>query len=582
MTVCLPAGRLAAQVPYDMQYAAEAMNYREEISLFTDRNLYAVNEPVYFRSFYKLSGSTGDLTWSRVLYVDLVSPSGQKLAGGKFFHDRQGSSGYLTIPPTAVTGTYYLRAYTRWMRNFGPLDFAYVPLLIINPFTAETLDMQERNAGSSLQEIPPGEKSIRCLPSRPRYLPGEEIDLALEMEGPGTGREGRVCITVVPAGTVDSLVWNSRDPGRDTDPPFRFDFLPEIRGISLSGRLQGDGKADLMPEYRLHFPITGPKSGYLATLADRKGRFVVTLPERYGKQEFFVAVEPVNGLAPQILIDQEFSPDPVPFTVNPFRLDSVTREQATRFMINMQLGRAFGQAAAGLPDTISVKDNFPFLSVPAREISLEEFVDLPTMTEVFENLVMGVLVRNGKDGPRLVIKGENPNIAMIPPLVLVDKIPVFDVKAIQALDPSRIRKIAYINEVYVMGDMMIGGIVMITTRQNDMAAVDLPAGSYFFDYQAYDPGNLRTAAGFNTEPGVSRHLPGEEGQPPAAGERHMPDLRNTLFWLDQAELTAGKASHFQFRAGQAPGEYLVLVRGQDGMGRSLYGTGRFVIEPAGE
>ena len=128
-----------SQIPYDEAFKEEALSNQEYITLFTDRNMYAVNERIYFSSFYSQGWESAIEPLSKVLYVELVTPSGIPVTNCKFHLSEKGSSGYLLIPADALTGNYYLRSYTRWMQNFGPQSYCYTPLTIINPYKQEVL-----------------------------------------------------------------------------------------------------------------------------------------------------------------------------------------------------------------------------------------------------------------------------------------------------------------------------------------------------------------------------------------------------------------------------------------------------------
>ena len=125
--------------------------------------------------------------------------------------------------------------------------------------------------------------------------------------------------------------------------------------------------------------------------------------------------------------------------------------------------------------------------------------------------------------------------------MLIDNIPIFDHKAIFSIDPERIERIEVINEIYVRGGLMYGGMIFITSRQGDMAAVDLPEGSYFFDYQAFHPENSQV-----------QYTPSER----------IPDTRNTLLWIDKISLDSEEKKTLQFPASSQSGEYIILVRGR--------------------
>ena len=106
----------------------------ERIRLFTDRTLYCVNESIFFTADYSCNNGADSILWSKVLYVELIKWNGVKLANLKLKLDKSGSSASLRIPGDLLSGNYYLRAYTKWMRNFSTNDYAYRLIKIVNPY----------------------------------------------------------------------------------------------------------------------------------------------------------------------------------------------------------------------------------------------------------------------------------------------------------------------------------------------------------------------------------------------------------------------------------------------------------------
>ena len=131
---------VAAQTPQGDQPALYDLPAEsgEKIQLFTDRSLYCVNEKILFSANYIYDYGIAFIDWSTVLYVELIRRNGDKLAQGKFPFDKNGSSGCLEISKDIISGNYYLRAYTKWMRNYSPDEYAYIPLTIVNPFETKT------------------------------------------------------------------------------------------------------------------------------------------------------------------------------------------------------------------------------------------------------------------------------------------------------------------------------------------------------------------------------------------------------------------------------------------------------------
>ncbi len=614
------ACELRAQGGDDRGLAAQAMHVTEQVTLFTDRNMYAVDEPIRFRAFYRINGLPAGEPLSRVLYVELVTPAGMAVAGAKYPIGENGSSGCLEVPSDARTGNYYLRAYTRWMRNFGPRSYSYVPLTIINPYSREVVNggngsrpgngHSERGDGEEGPGAPASRSGetgkvrrvITCSTEKAAYLPGETVSIKLAVR-PGTDLSpGSCCVTVVPVNLADTLqagihlgsapvqdpgsirhaasgyapaapsaVVLSDASGSVSGEEFNCTFLPEIRGISISGNVTAAGTGPV----RLHFSLLGEDPDYFGTLTDEKGRFIVSLPERTGTRELFVAAERTTSETGQelsIRIDQDFATDPLPFPVDPFGLSPERRDAAGRMVMNMQLSEAFRPdrpGPAGATDTAGdsglaggtgpageTGPGVPFYGNPVVTVPMEDFVSLPTMTEVFENLVPSVYVKYNRGEAYLKIESRNSMISHLPPLILLDGIPVFDQKAVLAVDPSKILKIDLINEVFVRGSMYYGGILAITSKEGDMASVELPGGGYFFDYQVFHP--------------ECRH-----DSRPANGR--VPDSRNTLLWNDDISLGPDDAVDIRFTAASAPGEYIILVRGLSPRSEIICGTGRFRV-----
>ena len=97
-----------------------------------------------------------------------------------------------------------------------------------------------------------------------------------------------------------------------------------------------------------------------------------------------------------------------------------------------------------------------------------------------------------------------------------------------------------------------------------MAGLDLPKGSYFFDYESFYPQSTgaKELAFTGSTPGSSR----------------TPDTRNTIYWTGNLPLEKGSSHELIFKAPETPGEYVILVRGVDPQGEVLSTTARFRVE----
>ena len=117
-----------AQAIRDSQILNSSL-YREKLYLFTDRNLYASGEKVSFRLYNLSHPLLKENNWSRVFYLELINSRNAAVARGKYQVYAWGSDGQIIIPDTVSTGHYYLRAYTRWMRNYPAIMNIFIFLL---------------------------------------------------------------------------------------------------------------------------------------------------------------------------------------------------------------------------------------------------------------------------------------------------------------------------------------------------------------------------------------------------------------------------------------------------------------------
>ncbi len=111
----------------------------EGLVVFTDRGHYISGETINFRALYRIPEGGGAGQWSRILYVELILPNGTPLVQGKVLIDTTGATGTIAIPEGLSSGTYYLKAYTRWMRNCGPEGFVYTSIRVYDPYNDQVL-----------------------------------------------------------------------------------------------------------------------------------------------------------------------------------------------------------------------------------------------------------------------------------------------------------------------------------------------------------------------------------------------------------------------------------------------------------
>jgi len=124
----------------------------EKAYVHTDRDAYLTGETIWLKG-YLVNGTTHEVdTVSRVLYVDLVDPVAKRVRLRMQLRTTGGyAPGQLTLPDSLPSGTYQLRAYTSFMRNYPDAYFFTKTLTILRPDGVEPTTKQVEKSGTALR-----------------------------------------------------------------------------------------------------------------------------------------------------------------------------------------------------------------------------------------------------------------------------------------------------------------------------------------------------------------------------------------------------------------------------------------------
>jgi hypothetical protein len=538
----------------------------ERIRLYTDRNLYCVNESIFFTAGYSCDSEKDSIQWSKVLYVELISWNGGKLAGLKLKLDPSGSSGSLRIPGDLLSGNYYLRAYTKWMRNFSVNDYAYRLVKIVNPFQAdidpgpsETLVTREFIINPMpIEEFMQG---VQCTPGKSQYRPREQAEVELDIPDDQSFGCHDFCVSVARAGSIDTsflVVGHERKASGITWGAI--EYLPEIWGNTLSGRIVD--KTSNVPKKDLLVSLSEPENGsfFSAYQTRDNGRFIFSLPDLFGNYDFFIQSAESDTTLSMFLIDNSFCNRPVTLPYIAFSLNEAEKHLIRDMMVNMQLNEIY------LPNPDSTKKvqpplrrTFPFYGSVGRTYYTEKYIELPTVEDFFVEIVQEAIVVHNQGKPELKISGST-GFSNYPPLILLDNIQVHDDQLLK-LPLDKIEKVQVIENGYMAGNMKYSGLISVYSKNKDMAGMDRNKNSMSFTFDLFSDAN----AGFSfNETSVNSRIP---------------DRLNLLYWNPDLQLSAGQKSTISFYTPDNKGDYVVYVLGKHGSHeKQVYGKCSFSVK----
>lgn len=524
----------------------------EKVILFSDRTLYITGEQILFSALLESEIETNQSEMSHVLYCELISPDGNKITGNKYLIKNSSAFGYLAIPKDIITGIYYLRAYTKFMRNGGPLYYNYTSIKIVNPKRNEVQAITDNNyLSESLngEENPEKARSSFIIsPEKSQYATRDTVHVSIDgIETSQSSWKG-LSLAVIPEFSISA---NRVELSENRQSEKRVFYYPESRGLSITGKLTDSATGYPLPFKRVNLSILGRGRDFMAIQTDTAGRFFFSLPDYIGSRDLFLSAENTSTSIPKILIDNDYCSLPVNILHNVFSLTKQEREVAYKMAVNVQLKSYFNEDS--ISDTQNNQDqDQAFYGKPNEILYIDNYIQLPTLEEYFNELVTLVKVRKRQGEKYFRVLGTQSGLIDFDPLTLVDLVAIDNPSKVLAISPTNISRIEVVNMLYVKGDQTYGGIINIITKHSDFGGIDLPSSGVFINY------------GFLED---SSHYPGIYPQP-----AHYPDTRNTLYWEPHLKLNKSNSSKVSFTVSDTPGKYLIVLNGIDSKGKTFRQT----------
>ena len=93
---------------------------QEKVYLHFDNNCYFLGDTIWYKAYVVLADDNSPEPLSRILYVELLNEQGYLMERQQLEINKLGQAdGCFAICDTLFAGFYEVRAYTKWMLNFG-------------------------------------------------------------------------------------------------------------------------------------------------------------------------------------------------------------------------------------------------------------------------------------------------------------------------------------------------------------------------------------------------------------------------------------------------------------------------------
>ena len=164
---------------------------QERVFLHFDNTAYYLGETMWFKAYTTFGTNDRPSTLSKVLYVELVAPEGYVVETKKYKLDDNGTChGEFELNPLLLSGYYEVRAYTRYMLNWGK-DAVFTRVFpVFDKVNADNWDfknMLDRRRGYNERgewksaELP--DATLEFFPESGHLVDGIDSKVAFELRG---------------------------------------------------------------------------------------------------------------------------------------------------------------------------------------------------------------------------------------------------------------------------------------------------------------------------------------------------------------------------------------------------------------
>ena len=206
---------------------------QEKVFLHTDRKFYVPGDPIWFQAYITAYEANLPSVLSTNLRVELFSKDEELIIEQLVFAQTGYGEGVIDLPRDLKGGSYILRSYTNYMRNFDA-DFFFEKEIVVvsDSVEAETSPNTPQNLGDiDVQFFPEGGHLVSGLPARVAFK-------AIDNTGHSIDIKGRL---VDPSGALSIDIESKHDGMGD------FSFIPQF-GENYSVQIEGRNKVFNLPQ----------------------------------------------------------------------------------------------------------------------------------------------------------------------------------------------------------------------------------------------------------------------------------------------------------------------------------------------
>ena len=531
----------------------------EQVHIHTDRSLYASGETIWLKLYVTDALAFRPTALSNIVYVELWNTQGEIIFQTKVFVEKGLGTATIALPPNQKTGEYLIRAYTRWMANGAPNNFAHQAIVIFNPtlpipvrdtsqLPLDFKDIFTASPANKASSPSPTTLNMDLVLNKTQIESREQVQLEISTtDAQGSPVSANLSLSIAKAFPLPQVIAspyvyrNSPDTTQKTET----NQLPDLYGLNLSGSVVNElGQAVGGARVLLCLPGRLPVIQYATSTPEGWFRFL--LPKVYGNHEILIAATDSNGNGLPVRLDTDIlgGRPQLPDWSLTFPPEVVAELQ------RYSLQRHIQQAYSSTQPESSIKPEIPqspFYQAPDQVYILTEYTRF-SMAETFPEIVYSVSLHRQQERPYARVNNAQTGQMMKgDPLLMIDGVPVPQMSALLALSSKEVERIEVVTSPYYLYGQIYDGIIHAITFQGDASKVSLPDGTLRRPYAFLAP--KRTFPRWQPE------------QVPASYADRIPDMRRLLLWDPVIQTNEQGKAQVSFWTSDITGQFEIQIQG---------------------
>lgn len=541
---------------------------QETIFLHSNTTTFLTGETLYYKLFCLNPINNIPSLISKIAYIELVDRDKNSFQKNKVYLEKGIGAGEYFIPTTLKTGNYKVIAYTKWMLNNPKSQTNEIDIFIINPFQAQepneniTFDLTTKStiltAQNSTASNLSNEKRVDFEFDKESYYTRDKANLKIKSLTE-TIERGNYSISIRKTDQIPTLkqlspqefIQKTANSYSDYEPT-SFTYIPELRSELITGIIVSKNNLPVNDK-SISLSLPGKEFVLKIVKTNGQGKFAFLLDKFPNFSNAIVQVLDDKSNDYTIIFDSfpKFDTSSLQFT-SILNLTPDLKKDIEERSIAIQIQNAYYQIKK---DSLVTEATIsPFFNTIEKTYVLDDYSRFPTLKENVVEVIAELYYRQINGKYTLRIRNDHKDLEIYgPPLVLVDGLLIQDPSDLFDYNMSNVDKLSLINEPYVYGPNLYGGMISFETKNSDFATNYVKKYLKPIEIQRPNPKKVYNNPDYSAGNKLKR----------------IPDYRYQLLWepnisLDKKECT------LSFYTSDIKGNFEVVLEGFTENGQPVY------------